>query len=42
MSTLVDHTYRDAEMDDTALVTHALQNGPEAFAPIIERYKDAV
>ena len=31
MSTLIDHTHRDAEADDAALVTHALQNGPKAF-----------
>ena len=29
-------------LDDAALVAHALQHGPAAFAPIIERYKDAV
>jgi RNA polymerase sigma factor (sigma-70 family) len=40
LSTLVDYTHRDAEVDDTVLVSHALQNGPEAFAPIIERLKD--
>ena len=42
MSTLFDHTHRDTEADDAALVAHALQNGPEASGPIIERYKDAV
>lgn len=29
-------------MSDAALVANALTNGPQAFAPIIERYKDAV
>ena len=28
--------------DDVTLVTDALANGPEAFGPIVERYKDAV
>jgi RNA polymerase sigma-70 factor (ECF subfamily) len=28
--------------DDTALVAEALSGGPEAFTPIIDRYKDAV
>jgi RNA polymerase sigma-70 factor (ECF subfamily) len=42
LSTLFDHTHRDTEAGDASLVAHALQNGPEAFGPIIERYKDAV
>ena len=29
-------------MDDSALVAAALAGGPEAFAPIVERYQDAV
>ncbi|MCZ6636205.1 MAG: sigma factor, partial [bacterium] len=28
--------------DDAIVVAEALENGPEAFAPIITRYKDAV
>lgn len=46
MSTLADHTYKDADiandLSDAALVANARTNGPQAFAPIIERYKDAV
>src|SRR5204862_8160385 len=29
-------------MDDAKLVEAALHGGPEAFAPIVERYQDAV
>lgn len=46
MSTLTDLSYRHSDLgeepSDAALVANALTNGPQAFAPIIERYKDAV